>query len=177
MNFKEKLSKRIGIYDIREILHLTHQNDKRKQELYHLIFDKEYPVGYQAAWVCIHFSLEDNQWLFDKQDELINELLVCKHAGKRRVLLNLLYKHPFPNPPRVDFLDFCLERILSGVELPGVQALCMKIAYELCLPILELKQEFKITLEMMHDQLTPAICAVRKNLLKAILTSKTLQKF
>lgn len=176
MNFNTKLSERIGMDDINEILRLTHDSDSRKQELYNLVMGENEIIGYHAAWIFTHFSSQDNQWLYNKQNQLINKVLVCKHGGKRRVMLNLLYRQPFPNPPRVDFLDFCLERMMSSEELPGVKSLCMKIAYELCRPIPELMQELKIMLVMMEGDLVPSIRAVRKNILKAMQKRKSLQK-
>lgn len=176
MNFNTKLSERIGMDDINEILRLTHDSDSRKQELYNLVMGENEIIGYHAAWIFTHFSSQDNQWLYNKQNQLINKVLVCKHGGKRRVMLNLLYRQPFPNPPRVDFLDFCLERMMSSEELPGVKSLCMKIAYELCRPIPELMQELKIMLVMMEGDLVPSIRAVRKNILKAMQKGKSLQK-
>lgn len=177
MNFKAKLSERIGMDDTHEILRLTQQSDKRKQELYDLVIGEEEKIGYLAAWIFTHCSLEANKWLYEKQDELIDEVMMCEHGGKRRVVLNLLYRQPLADPPRVDFLDFCLERMLSVKELPGVQSLCMKIAYELCRTIPELTQELKTTLEMMEGELCPAIRSVRKNILKAIPKGKSLQKY
>lgn len=176
MNFKAKLSERIGMDEIKEILLLAQQSDKRKQELYDLVCAEDETIGYHAAWIFTHFSSQDNKWLYDKQDELIDEVLSCRHGGKRRVLLNLLYKQPLSQPLRVDFLDFCMERMLSVHELPGVQSLCIKIAYELCRPIPELKRELKTTLEMMEGELCPAMRAVRKNVLKAMQKGKNLQK-
>ena len=176
MNFKEKLSGRIGMDDITEILRLTRQSDKRKRELYELLFQPDEAIGYHAAWIFTHFAPQDNSWLYDKQNELIDEVLVCKHGGKRRVMLNLIYKQPLADPPRVDFLDFCLDRMLSVQELPGVQSLCMKIAYELCRFIPELNQELKTSLEMMEGDLKPAISSVRRNILKAMREGKSLQK-
>ncbi|MDR1715196.1 MAG: hypothetical protein LBS20_05075 [Prevotella sp.] len=176
MDFKARLSLRIGMNDINEILRLTHDSDTRKQELYNLVIGEDEAIGYHAAWIFTHFSSQDNEWLYSKQNQLINEVLVCKHGGKRRVMLNLLYRQPFPNPPRVDFLDFCLERMMSSEELPGVKSLCMKIAYELCRPIPELIQELKTMLVMMEGDLVPSIRAVRRNILKAIQKGKSLQK-
>lgn len=126
MDLRERLSDRIHIEDIHEILRYVQGSQKRKSELYGLIFDPDETIGYQALWACSHFSADENKWLYDKQDELINEILVCKHPGKRRLLLNLLLRQPQANPPRVDFLNFCLDRMLSAKELPGVQTLCMK---------------------------------------------------
>lgn len=177
MSLKSKLSGRMGMDDIHEIIRLTHQGNKQKQELYDLVFDKDDIIGYHASWVLSHFSPQDNRWLYNKQDELIDEVLVCKHGGKRRVILHLLYKQPLANPPRVDFLDFCLERMISVRELPGVQSLCMKIAYQLCRSIPELTQELKSTLEILEGDLCPAIRTVKKNILKAMQKGKSLQKF
>lgn len=176
MDFKARLSQRIGMDDINEILRLTHDSDARRQELYDLVIGEDEIIGYHAAWIFTHFSPQDNEWLYNKQDRLIDEVLLCKHGGKRRVMLNLLYRQPFPNPPRVDFLDFCLERMISSEELPGVKSLCMKIAYELCRPIPELMQELKTMLAMMEGDLVPSIRAVRKNILKAMQKGKSLQK-
>lgn len=169
VNFRERLMQRIGVDDIFEFLYLTQGKNKRKQELYTLLFDKDDTVAYQAAWVLTHFSISENEWLYTKQEELINEVLSCQHPGKRRLLLNMLNRQPLANPPRVDFLDFCLERMLSKDELPGVQTLCIKLAYEMCRPIPELLQELRSMLEIMEPSLlVPSIRAVRKNVLKAM---------
>ena len=138
MDLRERLSDRIHIEDIHEILR------------YGLIFDPDETIGYQALWACSHFSADENKWLYDKQDELINEILVCKHPGKRRLLLNLLLRQPQANPPRVDFLNFCLDRML-------------------CRPIPELLQEYKTLLDLAEpDLLQISLRTVRKNILKKI---------
>lgn len=100
MDLKERLSSRCHIEDIHEILFYVQGNQERKAELYDLIFDPDDAVSYQALWVCSHFSTKENEWLYDKQDELINEVLNCEHSGKRRILLNLLVRQPQTNPPR-----------------------------------------------------------------------------
>ncbi|MBK5719876.1 hypothetical protein JGH11_03230 [Dysgonomonas sp. Marseille-P4677] len=175
MNFKEKLSQRIGMNDIHEIAYLTRGNNEKKKELYNLLFDQEDKISYQAAWVMTHFSAKENEFLYNKQNELIDEALRCNHAGKRRLILAILYKQPLANPPRVDFLDFCLKHMISKSEPSGVQSLCMKLAYELCLPIPELGQELRIALEMMEGGLSPAIQATKKNIRKAMVKNKSLQ--
>lgn len=120
MSFKSKLSQRISMDDIYEITYLTQGKNKRKQELYDLLFDQEDQIAYQAAWVMNHYSLSENEWLYDKQNELIDEVMACKHTGKRRLILSLLYRQPLANPPRVDFLDFCFELMISKKEPAGV---------------------------------------------------------
>ena len=79
------------------------------------------------------------------------------------MILNLICQQPAADPPRVDFLDFCMERMISREEPPGVQSLCMKLAYQLTRSIPELQQELRTILEIMEpDLLVPAIRSVRK---------------
>lgn len=171
MDFRSKLSRPVGIGDIREITHLVQGDDRRKQELYGLLFDDNEKVARRAAWSLCH--LHECEWLYNKQNELIDEALACKDPGKRRVLLTILYRQPFPESPRTDFLDFCLERMVSKHEPPAVQSLCVKLAYEQCLHYPELLQELRTILEIMEPELLPpSIRCVRKNILTAIRTGK-----
>lgn len=167
MNLKTRLSRRIQITDIHEIIFFIQHDDNQKRELYELLFDADDTVAYQAAWVFTHLSVKENEWLYDKQDALIDEALVCRHPGKRRLLLTMLYRQPQANPPRIDFLDFCLERMVSKQEAPGVQSLCIKLAYELCRSIPELLGEYRSILEIMDADLLPvSLRTARKNVLK-----------
>lgn len=169
------LSQRIGMNDIHEITFLTQNDHQKKQELYECLLDPDDNIGYKAAWIMTHFSLKENEWLYDKQDELVDTLLGCTHPGKRRLLLALLFRQPLPNPPRVDFLDFCLERMLSKKEPLGVRSLCMKLAYEQCRHSPELLQELTMTLDLLSHDSTPSIRTVRRNILKAMPKGKSLQ--
>ena len=156
--------------------YLAQESNKYKQELYQFIFDNNKKVAYQAVWVFNHFSLYDNKWLYDKQEELINETIACQHSGRRRLLLNLLYRQPLNNPPRTDFLEFCLKRMVSKNEPPAIQTLCMKLAYELCRPIPELLQEFRAIMEMTEFELFAiSMHSASKNVLKAMQKGKSLQ--
>ena len=176
MDFRAKLSGRIHMNDIHEIIFMAQGNDSARLELYKLLFDKDDKLAYQTAWVFTHFAPLENEWLVDKRNELVDEILVCSHPGKRRLLLVLILRQPMLSPPRMDFLDFCLERMMSKQELPGVQTLCMKLAYEMCRGIPELNQELRATLELMEpDLLQASIRAVRKNVLKAMKTGKSFQ--
>ena len=178
MNIKAKLSKRVGVIEIHDITFLSQENNELKQELYNLLFDADDLVAFQAAWAFTHFTTSDNEWLFNKQNELIDEALVCQHPGKRRLLLTILFRQPLANPPRTDFLDFCLERMISKKEAPGVQTLSMKLAYEMCRRIPELMQELRVLLDMMEpDLLEVSMRTARKNVLKAMKTGKSQQTY
>ena len=174
LNFREIFSRRIGMNEVDEITYLIQGSNLHKQALYNLVYDDDEMMAFQAAWTLTHLSFKENEWLSGKQDELIDEVMTCQHAGKRRLILNLLLHQPLANPPRIDFLDFCLERMISVKELPGVRSLCMKLAYELCRPIPELLQELRVILELIEpDLLVPSVYAVRKNVLKAMQKRKS----
>lgn len=173
MTITERLSQRIGLTDIHEMIALMQHDDEMKQKLFSLLFDTDEKLAYRAAWVMSHFSTKENGWLIKKQDELIDEAMICEHSGKRRVILNVLYLQPLCKNSRMDFLDFCLERIISKTELPGVQSLCMKIAYEICRPNPDLTHELRTTLDLMDDELSPAIYAAKRNIVKAMRKKST----
>lgn len=173
MNLRARLSERMHIEDIREILHYIQDDVRLREEIYQLISDEDDFISYQALWVCSHFSDAEIQWLSRKQNELIDKVLVCPHNGRRRLILNLIYQQPVADPLRVDFLDFCMERMVSREEPTGVQAVCMKLAYKLTCSIPELQQEVRTLLEIMEPELlSPALRSSRKNVLKAMKAKK-----
>lgn len=113
MDLRTQLATRFHIENIRELLHYIKEDERLREEIYRLIFDEDDVVSYQALWVCTHFSKPEVEWLTLKQDELIDAALTCPHSGKRRMLLNLLCQQQLADPPRVDLLDFCMERMVS----------------------------------------------------------------
>ena len=52
---------------------------------------------------------------------------------RRRLLLNILHHLPVPKPVNAAFFDFCLQGMLSSAESASGQAVCMKLAYDICL--------------------------------------------
>lgn len=175
-SLKLKLSSRIHMTDIRWIIRYVKGSSERKQELYALLFDTDEKVAYHAGWVMSHFSKKENKWLFDKQNDLIDLAMDCKHDGLRRQVLTVLYRQPMSGSERMDFLDFCLEAMFSLKQPLAVQSLCIKIAYELCRLIPELNQELRAALDMMDNEgLSPAIRAAKRNVLRAMKTGKSLQ--
>ena len=169
MNLHQRLSRRIHAEDILEILFIIKDSNEKRRELYLLIFDKNDKISYQALWVCSHFNSEEKKWLLSKQNELIDAVLNCKHPGKRRLFLTLLNHQSFYELSRIDLLDYCLDRIVAKDELPGVRALCIKLAYKLCRHTPDLLNEFHLILEMMECSSLPvSIRTVRKNSMEAI---------
>ena len=88
MNLRARLSERVHIEDIREVLHFIQDDKRLREEIYQLIFDEDHIVSYRALWVCTHFSKADVEWLSQRQDELIDAAMTCPHSGKRRMIPN-----------------------------------------------------------------------------------------
>lgn len=175
-NLRKRLSTRIGMDDIHEITYLIQNNNKEKQKLYNFAFDEDDTIATNALWIMTHFSLYENEWLYQKQNEMIDRVLVVTHPSQQRLLLHLLYRQPLANPPRVDFLDYCLDEMLSRKAAPGTTTLCMKLAYEMCRTIPELLKEYCAALDIMEPSLLPpSLKTARRNIIKAIQKGKSLQ--
>ena len=70
---------------------------------------------------------------------------------------------------RTDFLDFCFEHMVSIEEFPGIQTLCMKLAYRMCSFYPELMGEMKRTLDAMEiEYYKPAVKSLRNRILKRL---------
>jgi hypothetical protein len=178
MDYKAKLAGRITMDDIHKVCLSLQGNDKNKGKLYKLLFDEDDKLSINTAWIFTHLNRHENKWLYGRQDELIDEVIVCRNPSKRRLLLALIFRQPLPASPRVDFLNFCMNRMISKEELPGVQSLCMKLAYEQCRFIPELIRELRVMLDIMDpNALQVSLHTVRKHVLKAIQTGKSLQKY
>jgi hypothetical protein len=72
----------------------------------------------------------------------------------RRLTLCLVEKQPILEEEiNTDFLDFCLLHMRLIQEPPGVQALCMKLAYRMCSFYPELMHEFQVNLSIIQPEL------------------------
>ena len=160
-----------------ELLGVTHPSAVRRiasavrsadevQALYALLSAGEEPLAYRAAWTLCHLAPTWDAVLRDRYDELVAAALDCPHAGRRRLLLALLYRQPQPEPLRVDFLDFCLDAMTDPAQPHAVRMYCMKLACEMCRTQKDLLHEFRTLVELLEpDLLPPSLRAVRRNVL------------
>lgn len=169
MNFKNRLLQRLAMEDINEIISQAQKDESVRTELYKLAFDSNDKLSINALWIMTHYSKETNRWLYPKQGELIDKVLISKNSSQKRLILSLIHKQPLAEPLRVDFLDFCLDIIISQNEPYAITSLCMKLAYEMCRTVPELLQEYRASLDIMEPSLLPpSLQATRKNILKKI---------
>lgn len=176
MNLRGRLLQRLEMEDINEIISSAQKDEKVRSELYELAFDSEDKLSINALWIMTHYSATTNQWLYNKKNELIDKVLISENSSQTRLLLSLIYKQPLAEPLRVDFLDFCLEKMISLKEPPATSVMCMKLAYEMCRPIPELLQEYRLSLEMLEPSLLSHWARItRKKIQKTLPTGKSLQ--
>ena len=94
-----------------------------------------------------------------------------ENSSVRRLSLNIIDRlEQNQEDLRTDFLDFCIEHATDVEEFPGVQAVCMKLAYRMCKFYPELMDELKRTLEAMDiDYYKPAVKCARNRILSGKL--------
>ena len=131
------------------------------------IFDSDYRVARSALWGLTKATNEELSDLQVILNELIDKAMQTENSSVRRLTLNIIERLTLEEDDmRTDFLDFCFEHMVSIEEYPGIQTLCMKLAYRMCTFYPELMDELMRTLEAMEiDYYKPAIKCLRKRIL------------
>ena len=131
------------------------------------IFDSDYRVARSALWGLTKATNEELSDLQVILNELIDKAMQTENSSVRRLTLNIIERLTLEEDDmRTDFLDFCFEHMVSIEEFPGIQTLCMKLAYRMCSFYPELMDELKRTIEAMEiDYYKPAVKGLRKKIL------------
>ena len=131
------------------------------------VFNSDYRVARNALWGLTKCTDEELSKLHVILNELIDQAMQTENSSVRRLTLNIIERLTLQEDNlRTDFLDFCFEHMVSIEELPGIQTLCMKLAYRMCTFYPELMDELKRTLEAMEiDYYKPAIKCLHKRIL------------
>ena len=130
-------------------------------------FSEDYLVARSALWGLTKASKEDLSQLQVIQDELIDQAMKTNNSSVRRLSLNIVERLDMSEDDlRTDFLDFCFEHMIDVEEFPGIQSVCMKLAFRMCKFYPELMDELKRTLEAMEiDYYKPAVKCARSRIL------------
>ena len=116
------------------------------------LYVEDFQVARNAAWVLTHKPISQIRTL--PYNDLIDLIMVTPDTSLRRLTLNLVEKQEITEESmRTDFLDFCLLHMHLPDEPPGVQALCMKLAYRMCSFYPELMHEFQVNLSIIQPEL------------------------
>ena len=131
------------------------------------VFDSDYRVARSALWGLTKATDGELSELQMILNELIDQVMQTENSSVRRLTLNIIERLTLDEDDlRTDFLDFCFEHMVSIEEFPGIQTLCMKLAYRMCTFYPELMDELKRTLKAMEiDYYKPAVKCLRKRIL------------
>ena len=134
-------------------------------------FSDDYRVARSALWGLTKASREDLSQLQVILDKFINQAMQTDNSSVRRLSLNVVERlKQNEEDLRTDFLDFCFEHMMDVEEFPGIQSVCMKLAFRMCSFYPELMDELKRTLEAMEiDYYKPAVKCVRNKILNGKL--------
>ena len=104
-------------------------------------------------------------------NEFIDQAMQTDNSSVRRLSLNVVERLRMSEDDlRTDFLDFCFEHMMDVDEYPGIQSVCMKLAFRMCSFYPELMDELKRTLEAMEiDYYKPAVKCVHTRILSGKL--------
>ena len=134
-------------------------------------FSQDYRVARSALWGLTKARKEELSQLQVILNEFIDQAIRTENSSIRRLSLNIIERLEMSEEDlRTDFLDFCLDHMMDVEEFPGVQAVCMKLAYRMCKFYPELMDELKRTLEAMDiDYYKPAVKCARNRILSGKL--------
>ena len=134
-------------------------------------FSEDYLVARSALWGLTKASKEELSQLQVILNDFINQAMLTGNSSVRRLSLNIVERLEMSEDDlRTDFLDFCFEHMIDVEEFPGIQSVCMKLAFRMCKFYPELMDELKRTLEAMEiDYYKPAVKGVRSKILSGKL--------
>ena len=121
------------------------------EKLYPHIYSTHERTARNAAWIMTHKPAQEISTL--PQEELVELTLKSEDVTIRRLTLNLIERQGIEKEDiRTDLLDYCLEHMVRLDEPPGIQSLCMKLAYGMCRHYPELLHEFNENLSLMQPE-------------------------
>lgn len=139
------------------------------------IHDEDYQVARNALWVLTKAESRELAQLQPMLDTLMQLAISTGNSSVRRLSLNVIERlEMHEDDLRTDFYDFCIAHSVDVNEYPGIQSLCMKLAFRMSAFYPELRGELiRIIKDMEPDYYSPAVKSVRNR----ILSGKTKSLF
>ena len=133
----------------------------------HFAYHEDPKIARNALWTLTKASDNELAQLQGMLNGLINLAMTTEASSVRRLSLNIVERLKMGEEDlRTDFLDFCLSHMVDIGEFPGIQTLCMKLAYRMCGFYPELMGEFMRTVEGLRaDYYKPAVKCLRNRIL------------
>lgn len=128
---------------------------------------ENYRVARTALWALTKGTDQELATLQPMLHEFIDLAMSTENSSVRRLSLNLVERLDMGEEDiTTDFLDFCFEHMVDIEEYPGVQTLCMKLAFRMCQFYPDLMDELKRTIEAMQiEYYKPAVKSLRARIL------------
>ena len=128
---------------------------------------EDYRVARVALWALTKGTDKELSALQPMLHEFIGLAMSTESSSVRRLSLNLVERLDMGEEDiTTDFLDFCFEHMVDIEEYPGVQTLCMKLAYRMCQFYPDLMDELKRTIDAMQiEYYKPAVKGLRAKIL------------
>lgn len=129
--------------------------------------DEDYHVARNAIWGLTKASDEELYQLQSILHKFIDLALSTDNSSVRRLSLNIVERLEMEEDDlRTDFYDFCFEHMVDVNEYPGIQSLCMKLAYRMSFFYPELREELIRAVEGMEiEYYKPAVKSVRNRII------------
>lgn len=138
------------------------------------MYDEDYQVARNALWGLTKATDAELSQLQPMLHTFIDLTISHSNASVRRIALNIIERLIIKEDDlRTDFYDFCLNHMVDVNEFPGIQSLCMKLAYRMAAFYPELMQEFLRIIEGMEiSYYKLAVKSVRNRILNGKLKHK-----
>lgn len=167
MTDRERLKGRCGEGDVLAIYEKLRAEGSLAEFCRQFMHDEDHRVIRNALWVLTKARKVEMRMLQPMLNDLIELAMATDNSTVRRLSLNIVERLTLHEEDiRTDFLDFCLEHMTDTEEPPGIQSLCMKLAFRMCSFYPELAGEFQRTIEAMEmEYYSPAVRSVRNRII------------
>ncbi len=164
---RERLKGSCSEADALAIYHQIKEKCEWQEVMSVYLHDEDYQVARNMLWSLTKATDEELSVYQPKLHMLIDRAMREENSSVRRLTLNIIERLQMEEDDlRSDFLDFCLEQMVNPEGFPGIQSLCMKLAYRMCKFYPELMAELKRTLQTMEvEYYKPAVKSVRSKIL------------
>jgi len=149
------------------IYHCVKASNDFKGFILQFMDDEDYQVARNAMWGLTKATDHELAQLQPLYHTLIDHAMATENSSVRRLTLNIIERLKMTEDDlRSDFLDFCLDHMVNPEEYPGIQTLCMKIAFRISQFYPELMEEFMRAVEGIEiAYYKPAVKCLRSRIL------------
>ena len=141
---------------------------------FRLMLEPETRVAWHAAWVLDKTSRKNPEKFDEKKvNMLIKFALTNKHSGLQRLTFSMLYNLPLHEPISVEFINLCIEQMISPHTAIAVQALSLKMMLRICVIEPDFIPEMRAILENIDENgCSEGFRAMRKKSIKLLNNRK-----